>query len=324
MRAIVCRRYGGPQVMQIEEVPRPEPAEGEVLIQSEAIGVNFVDTMRRSGRHPAPPPVPFTPGIEVCGRVVAVGAGVTRFRPGERVIGRCITHGSYAEFVVTEERFTVPCPETLSAEEAAALFVNGQTACHALITVGQVRSGESVLVTAAAGGVGSCAVQIAKALGARVIATASTDEKRRLAESLGADMVVDYTRENWPELVLAATGGRGADLILDSVGGATARASLNCWAPGGRVVIYGKASGEPLTVTSDQLLFGNRTAYGLAVGTVIENEEVMRAAMQRLEEWIATGALRLLIGKRYPLADAAQAHRNLEGRTTHGKLVLLP
>jgi NADPH2:quinone reductase len=323
MHAIICYRHGGPEVMQYEEVPRPEPAVAEVLIEAEAIGVNFVDAMRRSGRHPSAPPPPFTPGIEVCGRVAEVGPGVTRFRPGGRVIGRCVTHGAYAEFVRVEERFTVACPGSLSAEEGAALFVTGQTAYHALVTAGWVRPGESVLITAAAGGVGTCAVQLAKALGAKVVAAAGTPEKRRLAEELGAGAVVDYTREGWPDAVLAATGGRGVDLILESVGGAVARACLDCWAPGGRLVVYGQASGEPAVVTGDQLLFGNRTACGLAVGTVIEDEALMREAMERLAGWVTSGALRLQIGRRYPLREAAEAHRDLEGRKTQGKLILL-
>lgn len=327
MHAIVCRRHGGPEVMQYEEIPLPEPEAGEVLIEAEAIGVNYVDTMRRSGQHPSAPQPPFTPGIEVCGRIAAVGSRVRRFQQGDRAIGRCVSHGAYAEYVRVEERFTTACPDDISAEEAAALFVNGQTAYHALVTMGRVQPGESVLVTAAAGGVGTCAVQIATILGASVIATASTPEKRQLAGSLGAETAVDYTKPNWPQRVLenakAAEKG-GVQLVLESVGGKIAKACLDCWAPGGRMVVFGKASGEPALICGDDLLFGNRSVFGLAVGTVIEDEALMRKTMTQLLQWVGQKKLRLQIGEKYPLREAAAAHRDLVGRKTHGKLVLIP
>jgi len=323
MHAIVCHQHGDPDVMQFEEVSRPAPKAGELIIQSAAIGVNYVDTMRRSGKHPSAPRPPFTPGIEVCGRVAASGSQVTRFQAGDRVIGRCVTHGAYAEYVCVEERFTVLCPDDLTAEQGAALFVTGQTAYHALLTMGAARPDDNVLITAAAGGVGTCAVQIAKRLGATVIAAAGTSEKGNLAKELGADVVVDYTEADWPQRVLAATGGAGANLIVDSVGGEVALSCLKCWAPGGRMVIFGKASGLPAKLSGDDLLFGNRVVYGLAVGTVIEDETLMRRAMDQLVRWVQDGSLRLQIGQTYPLRNAALAHRDLEGRATHGKLVLV-
>ncbi len=326
MHAIVCHEHGGPEVMRYDEVPQPEPTEREVLIRADAIGVNYVDTMRRSGKHPSAPKPPFTPGIEVCGRVTEIGSPqkTSRFQVGDRVIGRCVTHGAYAEYVCVEERFTLPCPDDLPAEQGAALFVTGQTAYHALITMGAAQPGDNVLVTAAAGGVGTCAVQIAKLLGARVIAAAGTSEKLGLAKELGADVLIDYTKTDWPQLVLEATDGAGADLIIESVGGAVAASSVNCWAAGGRMVIFGKASGTPATVSGDDLLFGNRVVYGLAVGTVIEDEPLMRRAMDELVRWVRDGSLRLQIYKTYPLRDAAKAHHDLAGRATHGKLLLIP
>ncbi len=324
MHAIVCHQHGDPEVMQYEEIPRPTPSEHEVLIRAETIGVNYVDTMRRSGKHPAVPSVPFTPGIEVCGRVEAIGSAVTRFHTEDRVIGRCVTHGSYAEFVCVEERFTTACPDQLSAEQGASLFVNGQTAYHALITMGKTQPGDNVLITAAAGGVGVCAVQIGKLIGANVIAAASTPEKRNLAEELGADVVIDYTQSDWPNHVLEATSGRGANLIIESVGGDVADSCIQCWAAGGRMVIYGKASGAPALVSGNDLLFGNRTVYGLAVGHVIENESLMREAMDQLVGWLQSGDLRSQIGRTYSLRDAVQAHQDLQSRSTHGKLVLIP
>ncbi len=324
MRAIVCHEHGDPEVMRVEELPSPTPGEREVLIASRAIGVNYVDTMRRSGRHPTPPPTPFTPGIEVCGRVIATGPGVSRFREGDRVIGRCVTHGTYAEQVCTEERFTVACPESLSDEEGAALFVTAQTACHALLTMGDARSGETVLITAAAGGVGLAAVQIARALGCRVIAAAGSPEKCELARSFGADAVVNYSEPDWPERVLEATDEAGVDLIIESVGGDIADGTTRCWAIGGRMVIFGRASGTPARISGNDLMFGNRQVRGLAVGRVIEDETLMRNVMDRIDGWVAAGQLRLHIGGVYPLTDAARAHHDLAGRQTTGKLILKP
>lgn len=321
--AVVCRQHGPPEVMQLEQVPRPEPGAGQVLIESEAIGVNFVDTMRRSGRHPAAPPTPFTPGIEVCGRIVQTGPDVDGLAVGQRVIGRTVTGGAYAQMVVVDACFTVPCPESIAAETAAAIFVNGQTAWHALHTVGQLKPGDSVLVTAAAGGVGTWAVQLAARAGARVVAAAGSAEKCELALRLGAHAAVNYREPDWHQAVLDATAGAGVDLLLESVGGDVAQACLRCWAVGGRMVVYGEASGTPVNIPGDVLLFGNRAAFGLAVGMVIQHEPQMRQAMDELYAAVEAG-LQVPIGKTYPLAEAARAHADLESRRTQGKLVLLP
>ena len=326
MFAIVCHRHGGPEVMGYEQVAQPEPGPGEVLVRTEAIGVNYVDTMRRSGRHPTAPQPPFTPGIEAYGRVAALGDGVDAelFPEGQPVVARCVTGGAYAEYVSAEARFVVPCPIQIPREQAAAVFVNGQTAYHALVTVGNVQRGETVLITAAAGGVGTMAVQIAKLQGARVIAAASTAEKRSMAEQLGADLVIDYSESNWHRRVLDATDGVGVELILESVGGEICEGCQQCWAPEGRMVIFGKASGTPGLLSGDDLLFGNRTAYGMAVGMVIEDTSLLRSSMQQLFDWIAQGTVRLVVGETHPLRDASVAHRRLVGRQTTGKIVLVP
>ncbi len=324
MHAIVCDRHGPAEVMGYVEVPMPEPAAGEVLIQAEAIGVNYVDTMRRGGNHPTAPRPPFTPGIELCGRAAGLGPQVAGFKIGERVIARCVTHGAYAEYVCAEARFTASCPESLPPEQGAALFVNGLTAWHALTTVGQARAGEWVLITAAAGGVGTCALQLAKAVGAHVMAAAGSAEKLDLARQLGADVPIDYSRPDWHEDVLAASGGRGASLILESVGGDVFQHCLRCWAARGRLVIFGRASGKPGVVTGDDLLFGNRTAHGLALGMIIEDTEVLRSSMQQLFDMCLGGRLRVVIGRTFPLREAAAAHRHLESRQSRGKIVLLP
>lgn len=324
MHAIVCHEHGPPEVMRYEERPRPEPGPNEVLVKTDAVGVNYVDTMRRSGNHPTAPKAPFVPGIEACGEVVAIGAEVDDFQPGDRVIARSISRGAYAEYACFERRFTVKCPPEMPADQAAALFVNGQTAYHALVTVGKLQPDENVLITAAAGGVGLCAVQIAKALGACVVAAAGTDEKLRLAAELGADVPVNYRNADWPATVNDATGDRGADLVLESVGTPIFEQCKQCWAPGGRVVIFGKAGGAPATLDGDELLFGNRAAYGLAVGMVIEDEPLLRASMQQLFDWCRDGTLKLIVGETHPLREAPLAHRRLVDRKTHGKIVLVP
>lgn len=323
MYAVVCREYGPPNVLEYIEWPEPEPQPGEILIRAEAVGLNFVDTMRRSGRHPSPPPLPFIPGIELCGQVVAVGEGVDRFSPAQRVIGRCVTHGACAELVCVEARFAVPCPEELSAVEAASVFVTGQTAFHALHTAGHLQSGQTVLVTAAGGGVGLWAVQLARAAGATVIAAAGSDEKLAEAATYGAQVTVNYRQPGWSEQVNEATAGKGVSLIVESVGGEVFQQSLNCWAAGGRMVIYGEASGTPGVLTGDQLLFGNRSVQGLAVGTVIEDEPLMRSTMVSLLELIRSGVVRVPAGTVLPLRDAARAHSLLESRQVKGKVVLL-
>lgn len=324
MHGIICHEHGSPDVMQWEELPDPDPESGQVVIQTEAVGVNFVDTMRRSGGHPAAPPAPFTPGVELVGHVLSVGTHVSHFKPGDRVIGRCQTHGSYAERVTVEERFTVPCPESIPAADAAGLFVNPQTAYHALITMGRTEPGDSVLVTAAAGGVGLCAIQLAKALGARVIAVAGAADKLALATDVGADRAISYRDDDWPAQVMRATNGQGVDLILESVGGATTTGCVACWAEGGRMVVYGKASGETGFIPGDQLLFGNRSVFGLAVGLVIEDEFLMRTAMDHIVDAYEDGQLKIHVGLTLPLSQAAEAHRQLEQRKTCGKIVLLP
>ena len=326
MHAIVCHRHGGPEVMRYEDAPVPEPGPGEVLLKTEAIGVNYVDTMRRSGKHPTAPKPPFTPGIEAYGRVVTLGSGVDEsgLREGQPVIARCVTHGAYAEHVCAEAQFVVPCPAEIEPQQAAALFVNGQTAYHALITLGHVRRDENVLITAAAGGVGTCAVQIAKAHGARIIAAASNREKLNLVQKLGADVLVDYSQDNWPQQVLDATEGSGADLILESVGGQIFGGCLRCWATRGRLIVFGKACGTPGVITGDELLFGNRSAVGLAVGIMIEDTSLLRSSMNELFELIMQKELQMIVGETHPLRDASVAHQRLENRLTHGKVVLVP
>lgn len=324
MKAIVCTKHGGPETLKLEELPDPQPGENEVLIKTEAIGVNYVDTMRRSGNHPTAPQTPFVPGIELAGTVAGIGSGVTSFHPGDKVMARCVSHGAYAELVCAEERFTLARPDDVSAENAAALYVTGQTAYHALITMGNAAPGETVLITAAAGGVGSCAIQIAKILGLTVVAASGSSAKCELCRQLGANFAVNYSSPNWSDEVAKFTDDKGANLILESVGGDVAKGCIRCWADQGRMVVFGRASGKPAIITGDDLLFGHRQVAGMAVGRIIDDRETLQTSMEQLLKWVGQGSLRPVIGKTFRLEEAAAAHRELQQRETTGKILLVP
>ncbi len=320
MHAIVCHEHGGPEVMRYEEVVRPEPAAGEVLVQAEAIGVNYVDTMRRSGRHPAAPAPPFTPGIELAGRIAAVGPGVEGWQVGDRVVARCVSHGSYAEYVRAEARFVAARPESVAAEDGAALLVNGLTAYHALTTVGQLRPGDNVLITAAAGGVGTCAMQIARILGARVIAAAGSPWKLALARDFGADVLVDYSQPGWPQQVLAVTSGQGASLILESAktGGSVAEI-LKAAAADAREI---KSLEEERRVSMMTYLIVLYVVFFVFVTVLAANEASAANAKATGQSFGTTDVDRDAIGFAYYLAGVVQAAGNglIAGILTEGRI----
>lgn len=325
MKAIRFHQLGGPEVLQLEEVPDPNPSEGEVRIRVRAAGLNFGDTMFREGKYLVRPTFPQIPGMEAAGEVEALGPGATGLSVGDRVMVLGGS-GAYAEKLVVKPHTCFPMPPGLSFEQAAALPVQGLTAHHLLTLIGRVRPGETVLVHAAAGGVGSLAVQLAKRLGAKVIGTAGADEKLALVRSLGADVAINHRTTDLVAAVREATGKRGVDVILEMVGGTEAYAkNLSMLTHFGRMIVFGAASGETHgTLEPISLMAKNATVCGYYLTPVLRQRELCAPPLAELAAAAVSGSLRILVGKTYPLAEAAAAHRDIVQRGTTGKLVLLP
>jgi len=323
VNAVRIHEPGGPEVLRYEDVPVPEPGPGEVRVRLEAAGVNFIDTYHRSGLYKLP--LPATLGCEGAGVVDAVGPEVAGLRPGDRVAYAAPTTGAYAEFVTVSAARLVRLPEDIDARTGAAVMLQGMTVHYLTHSTYPLKPGEVALVHAAAGGLGLLLVQVAKRLGARVIGTVSTEEKARMARDAGADEVIIYTQQDFETEVRRLTGGRGVDVVYDSVGKATAEKSLNCLRTRGYLVLFGNASGpappiDPLTLMAKGSLFLTRPL--LAHYTQTPEEIAWRA--DDLFAWIRSGALRVRIAHTFPLARAAEAHRTLEGRGVIGKIVLTP
>ncbi len=324
MRAIRFHQLGGPEVLRYEEAPDPIPGRSEVLIRVRAAGVNYADTMFTQGRYFLRPEFPQIPGLEVAGDIVTVGEGVSGFAPGDRVMAPLAKAGGYAELAVAPAHHVTPIPDGFDWVQAAAIPVQAVTADHVLFLAGRLQPGETVVVHAAAGGMGVMLVQMAKLAGARVIGTASTEEKRALARSLGADVVIDYTKPDWPQEVREATGGRGADVICEMVGGEVFSQSLGCLAPLGRLVVFGVAGPQMPSLNPAVLMRQNQTVVGYYLTTAMERADLMAPTHERIRSALAAGKLRIVIGETAPLAEAAEVHRRMVARQTTGKLVLLP
>lgn len=322
MKAILVHTPGGPEQLTLAEVPVPSPGPGQVLIKISFIGVNYIDTYFRTGLYKADPPIAI--GMEASGIVEAVGPGVRNLAPGDPV-AYCMVRGSYAEYAVVPAWQTVKLPDGISLDTAAAALLQGMTAHYLTHSTFSVKAGVTALIHAAAGGTGFLLVQMSKLLGARVIATCSTPQKAELARQAGADEVILYNDQDFAAEARRLTGGRGVDVVYDSVGAATFHKSLDSLRPRGMMVSFGNASGpvppvEPLLLSQKGSLFLTRPT--LAHYAATEEEFQWRAS--DVLNWIALGRLRVHIFKIYPLADAAQAHRDLEGRATTGKLLLKP
>ena len=322
MRAIRVHEYGGPEVFKLEEVTLPEPGGGEALVTVEAAGVNFIDVYHRTGLYPGA--LPFTPGMEGAGVVEAVGPGVYEVEVGDRV-AYAMERGSYAERAVVPAWKLVRLPESLDAEAGAAAMLQGMTAHYLTRSTYPLAGGETALVHAAAGGVGLLLVQMAARIGATVIGTVSTEEKARLAREAGADAVILYTEGDFAEEALRLTDGRGVHVVYDSVGQATFDQSLACLRPRGLLALFGQSSGPVPPIDPSILATGGSlflTRPGLAHYAADRGELLERAG--DVLHWVATGELRLRIDRTYPLSEAAEAHRALEGRQTAGKVLLAP
>jgi NADPH2:quinone reductase len=324
MKAIRVEEFGEPEVLGYEDAERPEPSMGEVLVEVRSIGVNFADTMRRRNQYVIRQELPFVPGSEVAGVVVELGEGVEGVSVGDRVVS-LVGEGAYAEYALASSQALIPIPDDLDFDTAAAIPLQGLTAYHILKTSGQLKEGESVLVHAAAGGVGTLAVQMAKLMGASpVIATASSQEKLDLAKDLGADVLIDYTEEDWPEKVREATGGNGADVVLEMVGGDFVQKNLLCMNAWGRMVVFGAASGDRGEISPMELLRKNHSIVGFFLPQVMSRPDLFIPSLQEMMGWISSGKVRLTLGGSYKLENAEQAHSDLEGRRTTGKIVLNP
>jgi NADPH2:quinone reductase len=322
MRAIRIQEHGEADVLRWEEIATPAPGPGEALVRIEACGVNFIDIYFRRGLYKAA--LPLTPGQEAAGVVEAVGAGVSEVRPGERVAYAGVL-GAYAEYAVAPAARLVTLPPGIDSRQAAAAMLQGMTAHYLACATFPLGPAHTALVHAAAGGVGLLLVQMGKMRGARVIGTVGSEEKARLAREAGADEVIVYTQEDFQAEALRLTGGKGVDVIYDSVAKATWEKSLHSLRPRGMLVLYGNASGaapaiDPLLLSQRGSLFLTRPKLG---DYTLTREELLQRAGEVLG-WVAAGKLRLRIEHVYPLAEAAAAQRALEGRQTTGKVLLLP
>ena len=322
MKAIRIHQFGGPEVLQYEDVPDPAPKPGEALIKTEAAGVNFIDTYQRSGAYKVPLPVVL--GQEGAGTVAAVGTGVTTVKVGDKVAWTGIL-GSYAgQHVVAADRL-VALPAGVTTKQGAAIMLQGMTAHYLATSTYPLKPGDTCLVHAGAGGAGLLLTQIAKLRGARVITTVSTDEKAQLSRGAGADEVILYTKQDFEESVKQLTGGKGVQVVYDSVGQTTFAKSLNCLVPRGMLVLFGQSSGavppfDPQQLSQKGSLFLTRPTLANYIASRSDLEQ--RAA--DLFGWITAGKLRLRTEFEFPLKDAQEAHRALEGRKTTGKVLLIP
>jgi NADPH2:quinone reductase len=322
MKAIRIDAFGGPEVLRLVALPDPAPGPAQIVVQVQAAGLNFIDVYHRTGLYPNP--LPLVPGMEGAGVVLEAGADVAGLRPGDRVAWTGVL-GSYAERLLLPAERAFLVPHGVTTRTAAALMLQGMTAQYLSTSTFPLKKGDTCLVHAAAGGVGHLLVQMAKQRGARVIGTVSTEEKAALAKEAGADEVILYTREDFLEAVRRLTDGRGVDVVYDSVGKTTAEKSIDCLRPLGSIVFFGNASGpvppiDPLVLSRKGSLFLTRPnlVHYIADRPSLEARagDVLGAA--------AAGRLRVRIHRTYPLADAAEAHRALEGRQTAGKVLLLP
>ena len=322
MQAWQVQHYGEPEEMTLDEVDKPSPGEGEVLIRNHAAGLNFFDILQAQGKYQSKPSFPFTIGGEVAGTIEAAGPGVSRWSPGERVL--CLTQGGggYAEYSLGKAARTFPIPEGMAFEEAAAFPVVYQTSLFALRNRGQLQQGEWLLVHAGASGVGMAAIQIGKAFGARIIATAGSEKKLSFCREQGADHAINYRDETWADQVKQISG-KGADVIYDPVGGDVFDLSTKCIAPDGRLLVVGFASGRIPSVAANRVLLKNISIVGVFWGRhAEENRGYLSETHEDLAKLYREGKINPVVSAKYPLAEAPAALRALADRKVAGKAVL--
>ncbi len=313
MRAIQISEFGGPDVMKLVELPDPVPGSGEVLLDVTAVGINYADTHQTENSYLSPQKLPLVPGIEVVGT-----------HDGKRYLAS-VSSGGYAEKAVAHKAVLFPIPDSVTDEQALCMLIQGTTAWHLLKTMGHLQAGESVVVHAAAGGVGTIAIQLAKLWGAKVIAVTSSDEKSALAISLGADVVVDAKSEDLGKALRVANGGKGIDIVLEMVGGTTFDQSLIALGDFGRLLTFGMASRTaPTPVHPGSLMHGSKTISGFWLANCFGKKEMMNDVIDELFALVSSGKLKPVIGGTYPLDKAGEAHIAMLSRATTGKILLKP
>ena len=320
MKAILIRQFGGPEVLKLEEVPTPKPAAGQVLVRIHAAGVNPYDTYMRAGTYAVKPPLPYTPGSDGAGVIEAVGDGVKKVKKGDRVYTAKTLTGAYAEYALALEEQVHALPEKVSFSQGAGVWVPYGTAYHALHHSARARASEIVLVHGASGGVGTAAVQMARAMGLTVFGTAGTQKGVDLVKHEGAQQVFDHSKAGYQEEILKATGGRGADVILEMLANVNLAADLKLLATNGRVIVIGNR-GE-ITINPRDLMLRRASARGFTVWAVTPEEE--KEIHAGLIAGLENGTLRPVVGKELPLAEAARAHKEILEPGAAGKIVLVP
>ncbi len=323
MKAILCQQYGPPETLRLTQVPEPQPTVGQVLIGVEACGVNFPDTLIIDGKYQVKPPMPFTPGGEVAGRVLSVGEGVTTVKPGDRVFA-LTGYGGFAEQVVANTTTTLPIPDGMDFVTAASTMYTYGTSYHALKDRANLQAGETLLVLGAAGGVGLAALQLGVLLGARVIAAASSEEKLAVCRELGASETINYTTEDLRTRINELTGGKGVDVVYDPVGDRFAEPAVRSLAWRGRYLVVGFAAGRIPSIPLNLALLKGASIAGVFWGAFAQREpKRSRQNFEQLLTWITAGQLKQHIHKQYLLADAPAALRDLLDRKVIGKAVVI-
>lgn len=322
MKAIQIQETGGPEVLKLVELPIPTPGSGQVLIRVEAVGVNFIEIYFRKGQYKAT--FPLVPGSEAAGTVEELGPGVNGFKPGDSVASAGVL-GSYAEYALVPAAQLVKVPGGVAPEQAAAVMLQGMTAHYLVYSTFPLKAGETALIHAGAGGVGLLLTQMARRVGARVITTVSTPEKAELSREAGANEVILYTQQDFVAEVKRITGGKGVDLVYDSVGKTTFEGSLNCLRPRGLLALFGGSSGavppfDPVQLSAKGSLFLTRPSLWHYIST----REDLEWRANDVLGWVADGSLKLRAEHDYPLTEAGQAHAAMEGRQTTGKILLEP
>ena len=320
MKAILVHEFGGPEVLKLEEIPTPKPQAGQVLVKIHAAGVNPYDTYMRTGTYAVKPPLPYTPGSDAAGLVEAVGPGVTKVKPGDRVYTAKTITGAYAEYTLTLEVQAQKLPANITFDQGAAIWVPYGTAYHALRQEANARAGETVLVHGASGGVGTASLQIARAMGLTVFGTAGTDKGLDLVKREGAHQVFNHTKSGYTDEILKATAGRGVDIVLEMLANVNLAADLKLLATYGRVIVIGNR-GE-ITINPRDLMARRSSVRGFTLWATTEAEtaEIHAALYAGFEN----GTLRPVIGKEIPLAEAARAHKEVMAPGASGKIILVP